>query len=429
MLFKNALIKRINFWGTKDYFFKHNFLSFTNETFDVDINSDVRELYFYRCDNLALDSKILNAYVFKNLQAIFTYESLKLIDNEIFGRLENLTYFQIRASYFRKLVHKQGIEWLKSKNRGLNVNLSDPKELGRHQSKIFTVVIQFFWGHFLSDVFPDTDFCLYKDFPVEQLVVFIHFINNVFETLLVFKIEPSCTFRWIDRYYKNIRPFLNSANQYWTSITLNAESNMTITCDFQKMLDNCNRHKFQASLIWDKGSTKLLTKYVQVFLTSSSVVISLFGAITNLLLIYVILNKNNSDIFKGLKQYPYLCSLSVFNMITLFIQLISWLSECNKTYDVFCPDTRRIVFFQFFKIIFKETIIVALRFMSNFAYMAFAFNRIALIGQNHAKIVEKLAKWKFKKYMLITGFISVILSIIKGFKYHVRILILKLPHN
>lgn len=420
LLFKNASIKRIDIWGMRDYFYNTNVLSFTNDKI-VTLNSDVKELKFYHCENFVLDSKLVNPSVFKNLQIIVIHEFLRQIGNELFGHLEKLTSFEIKASYFRRLVHQQGLEWIKSRNRGLKVNLSDPSELKTHKNRILLVSIKFFWGYFLQNVFPDTDFCLYKDFPSDQLVVLIHNINNLEATMHKFKIiKPTCTFRWITRYYKNLKPFLDRDGQFWTEIILRAESNISTSCDFQKLFDNCYKNKFHSNFILDMRSTKLFTTYLEVFFASSSLVISLFGVITNSALVLIILSKKNLDLFKNLKQYPYLCALSVINLITLIIQLLSWLSECKNTYKVFCPDTSRLVFFQFFKIIFKETLIVCLRFMSNFAYMGFAFNRIALIGQNHPKIVEKLTKWQFKNFMIATGVISMIFSIVKGFKYQVK---------
>lgn len=58
--------------------------------------------------------------------------------------------------------------------------------------------------------------------------------------------------------------------------------------------------------------------------------------------------------------------------------------------------------------------------MSNFTYVAFAFNRISLIGKDHYKFVEFMAKCKIKKYMIVTGLISACLSLIKLFNYRIN---------
>lgn len=68
----------------------------------------------------------------------------------------------------------------------------------------------------------------------------------------------------------------------------------------------------------------------------------------------------------------------------------------------------------------KETFVVILRFMANFCYVAFAFNRISLIGKDHNKLVEFVSKVSFRKYLIFTGLISVTLSIVKAFKYRIN---------
>lgn len=65
-------------------------------------------------------------------------------------------------------------------------------------------------------------------------------------------------------------------------------------------------------------------------------------------------------------------------------------------------------------------LIVALRFMSSLCYVAFAFNRIALIGKDHNKLVETITNANMKTYVTVSGLISVALSIVKAFKYRVN---------
>lgn len=58
--------------------------------------------------------------------------------------------------------------------------------------------------------------------------------------------------------------------------------------------------------------------------------------------------------------------------------------------------------------------------MSNFCYVAFSINRISLIGKDQSKLVEFVSKVKIKNYLLVTGIISVCLSIVKAFKYRIN---------
>lgn len=58
--------------------------------------------------------------------------------------------------------------------------------------------------------------------------------------------------------------------------------------------------------------------------------------------------------------------------------------------------------------------------MSNFCYVAFAINRISLIGKDQNKLVEFVSQVKIKNYLVVTGIISVCLSIVKAFKYQIN---------
>lgn len=58
--------------------------------------------------------------------------------------------------------------------------------------------------------------------------------------------------------------------------------------------------------------------------------------------------------------------------------------------------------------------------MSNFFYIGFAFNRISLIGKDHPKLVEIMSKVSIKKYIIVSGIISIVLSIVKSFRYQIN---------
>ena len=104
----------------------------------------------------------------------------------------------------------------------------------------------------------------------------------------------------------------------------------------------------------------------------------------------------------------------------LTIWLLSWINECFYPFEAFCPEFRKVIFIQFFKIIFKEVVVTLLKFMCNFTYVAFALNRIALIGKDHSKLVKFISEANIKVYIGVCFLISSSLSWIKYFKYQVN---------
>ena len=158
-------------------------------------------------------------------------------------------------------------------------------------------------------------------------------------------------------------------------------------------------------------------KKIQIALKISLYPISIFGLITNCIVVMVILKKENTDLFKDIKQYDYFYLNSIFCMMIFVIELLPWMTECFYQFEVFCPEIRKLVAIQFFKIIFTECFVTMFKFMCNFAYVAFALNRISLIGKDHGKLVKFISKVGIEKYIVVTLLISSLLSWIKGLKY------------
>lgn len=67
LVFKNAGFKYLATTGVVNSFYKHNSLSFTNDTFG-DLDSWIYSLQFYNSENIELDTKLLNPSVFAKLE-------------------------------------------------------------------------------------------------------------------------------------------------------------------------------------------------------------------------------------------------------------------------------------------------------------------------------------------------------------------------
>lgn len=97
--------------------------------------------------------------------------------------LKHFPYFyrlQLEAFYFRKMIHSHGLDWIRSKNADLRVNLSDKMAIFNNRNRIFYINLRFRYGHKMKETFPDEDLCLYKAFPFEQLIYIISKIDNYY---------------------------------------------------------------------------------------------------------------------------------------------------------------------------------------------------------------------------------------------------------
>ena len=425
LVFTNANIYFFSLFDLMETFYKKSILSFTNESFP-DLKSFIVGVIIDNVQNINIDSNLLHPSVFKYTSEISIFSgSLNSIDGEIFKNLNKLFRVFIQPFIFRKINHKQGLEWIKKWNNGKSVNLSKIT-VTVAQKEIVLKGVNGKPLERLPKIFPDEDFCLYIDFPFNQLVILYEeiYIGNAF---FIMDNDFTCTYSWLVQYYDSYYNYYLKVNAdvYYKqlqrlNVVLRSVGFNYLRCNFTEKIRLCNRSNYQPKDDWDKNDFFILNKRLQTVFKISLYPISFLGLVTNFIVVFVILKKENSDLFKEFKQYTYLYLNSIFCIVISLIELISWMTECFYPFEVFCPEIHKLVAIQFFKIIFKECFVTLLRFMLSFTYFAFALNRIGLIGKDHGKLVTFISEVGIKKYIGVSLLISSSLSWIKYFKYEVN---------
>ena len=382
LVFKNFKNLKLTLFG-EDSFYSKRVLSFSDETFP-DLNSSVSEIHIY-VDNIDLDTNSLHPDVFGKLRRIVTMKKIRRIQPDLFIELKNVSQIYINNYYVKSIMHRNGIEWIKNYNKQCDINMISTCDGG--PKFIFLKCFNFIHSAPLEDIFPEEDFCLYKDFPTNQLVFILENcdIKEKIEMWNKKKDKITCTYLWITRLYELlIKRLKNSTVGYKiVNMLLNSDEYKSISkCNFESKLELCNKWSFQTesiSTLFELGEAMTMTQSV---INIFSYILSIFGLVTNLLIIIIISSKKNEKNFKGFKQYDYLRLNSICNCFILLIHLISWLNHCIYPFQVFCPLIRKTRFMQYFNIIIEEILMNTLKFMNNFTYIGFAFNRISLIGKD-----------------------------------------------
>ena len=436
LMFNNSNIPLFILVHLVETFYKRNVLSFTKENVNTYkyLKSNITKVILHKLENINLDLKLLNPLVFyQTIWMNVRSESLNSINGAIFRNLKNLLYFQIDEVIFRKINHKQGIKWIRQWNFGRNVNLT--KENISYSNTISNIVprrlilstIRKNTRKRMSVIFPDEDFCIYVDFPFNQFVILYELLRAEIKFIIKDNEELSCTYLWLiqyyDLYYKNFLIYKKTDTNMYKSImrVLNSTAFKSISkCNFEEKVKLCNKSNYKIKDIWDESDIFMLSKKIQTAFKIMLYPTAFLGLITNIIVVIVIVKKENADLFKKYKQYSYLYLNSIFCIIIMVIELLSWMTECFYPVEVFCPEIRKLVPIQFFKIIFKECFISMLRLMCSFTYFAFALNRISLIGIYHGKLVTFFSQLGIKVFIGVTILISSSLSWIKGFKYEVN---------
>jgi hypothetical protein len=420
LIFKNSRISRFIIDIVNTFYLK-NSLSFTSDRID-NLNSIIGSIDIMG-ENLPIDLNLLNPHVFKAISVIYISGKVSYIHRDVFLALKRVNIIQINSHYMRSLMHSSGIEWIRNMNTNLNVTV---EEIYRNSSILMnSKLIQLsciytnIELHF-QEVFPDEDFCLYKDFPINQLIFILQFCKDMLND---YKPRYSCTYLWMVRHIDVFRSFKDLDPRLFYHIELIYESNeykRMKSCNFDRKLNLCNKTQFKTKELYtyaDLSDAMMMTKTVFNIL---SYITSIFGMITNLFVIVTISSKQNKEDFKGLKHYQYMRLNSIFNLSILIIHLSAWLNECVFPFQIFCPDFRKLLFFQYFKIIVQELFLTTLKFMNNFAYVAFALNRISLIGKDHNKLVKFVSDISIVKYTSLSFLLSILFSAIKFFKYRIN---------
>ena len=403
-------------------FYHKTSLTFYPEKFD-DLNSriDVVEILF---NNVDLDFNFLHPSVFKNLTRLYIWTTVKKIHPELFQELDNVIDIHLLLENTRNLMHNNGIEWIKNINRDIYCDLNNRSQVNEY-AKLNKVK---FIHHDaenrpisppLRDVFPDEDFCLYKDFPINQLVVMIRTPQIIME-LNQPRNDIGCTYLWITRRYEAFVGIYNEDNQLFTSLLESDEYKSISKCNFEEKLKRCNKSEFKIRQIITFFEIGQRMYTIEVVLNISVFILSILGLVSNILIIITISSKMNESDFKEFKQYDYLRLNSICNCLILIIHMTTWLNQCIYPFQVFCPVIRKTVFMQYFKIIVQDVLLTALRFMNSFTYIGFAFNRISLIGKDHNQLVKLMCEISIKKFIGISLFISIGLSVIKFFEYDIN---------
>ena len=433
LVFNNSVIRSFEITSLVNTFYKKNVLTFSQlNSSKYVVNSDIKMLVLNKIQEIDLDLQLLNPLVFRQLHLIYATGSIRYIDKNVFKSFENLECINFETDHFRKIVHNSRIEWIKSINQNVKINMTGNirQQVYNNGYGIKRIVLgSSVWinHEIIEDIFPEEDFCLYYDFPFEQLILMIY---ETYEKTELKKI--TCSFLWLVQYYKlyyinqldNITTHqINNFDYTYHILTVLNQSDFNISlsnCFFPKMIDLCNKSKYSINQIWDTSDYMDLNETLKMAIKITSHLVSLVGIFTNLIVVITILHKKNKELFKEFKHYSYLWLTSAFSILIFLIQIFSWMSECFYPYEVFCPETRKSVFFQIFKMVFKECLVTSFRFMCSFTYVAFAFNRISLIGKDHGKFVEFFNGVGKKKYIGVCFIISCGFSVIKYFKYKIN---------
>ena len=404
LLFLNAEVTTLYFHFLTNSYFKTRLIRFENQSKIADLNSNINKFELNECDNIHLNRDIINEKIFNNTVSFTLFCDFQSIEDGLFQNFKMLMFIFIKPTQFLKICRRQGIKWIQNINSRVNVNLSNQNEITTNVDYYKIICFSSEGDVLLDPNFQftyDEDFCLFKDFPFNQLIIIV-FIEKQIK-------NNSCTTLWLLK-------FNNLINFKLPDEIIRISREEIEKCDFEKRLERCNKSDFElhpSKSDFTQFDFMILSEFIIII---SSPIMSLFGIITNMIIILVIVKKENWREFKE-KQYTYMAVHSVSNIFICLINILNLINECQLPLGFYCSSIRHNVAVQYFKIIFGEYFNCFFRLFSNFTYVAFALNRLSLIGKNHNIITKLVKDVGVKKYIVISILISACFPVVKAFRY------------
>jgi hypothetical protein len=218
LIFQNANIKQL----TINKLTAANVLSFSSVINGADeLNSNIERLDLVSSDLKVLDASILNEFVFKQTKHISLYSTTAdlTIQTDLFKPLRALKELNLQVNGLGAYFASKNLQWLTllnvDKNKQLKLSLTDTSQQ--------------------SYAFPESDLCLFKNFPHSQ------FVFPVISTKP--DLECSCTLVWLIQYYKNFNNPIELDTPSVRRCTPDLDS-LVESCNFTARLDKCKKCTF-----------------------------------------------------------------------------------------------------------------------------------------------------------------------------------------
>ena len=413
LFFNDAQLSFLSFNYLANTYFKKRRIEIEKTTsLKTTLKSKISMLSFGSSYEIDLNEKMFNENLFKSTIAVWILGTLNSIKSDYFTHFESLIGIEIPSKVFLSLVHRQGIDWIKNMNRDVNVDLANetqviPKKIKLSSERDILRDENFKYVY-------DEDFCLLKDFPIHQMVFLLIDNTNYIlgaEAIKRTNDNPSCTLLWMYRF---------NFYFYFPEQMINLDFTNYQKCNFKTRIQNCNISggivRKERERTFNVIDFMILSEFLVII---ASPLISVFGIVTNGIIILVIIKKENRKTLNQ-KQYTYIAIHSVSNIFICFIEILNLVNQCQLPFGIYCSTIRYNVVIQYFKIIFGEYFSCFFRLFSNFTYVAFALNRLSLIGNNPNKVTKFFSELGIKKFIAFSIIVSAAFPVVKPLRYQIN---------
>lgn len=412
-LLRNAKIYHFVVGDMFDTFFKREMIQFEDDHQTSEINSSVIQVSFKSFSNLKFDTSILNKSIFRKMSFLVLRGEVASIQTDLFGFFPHLEEILIDSP--RAVFHRQGLAWLTYLNRHVKVNLSDRVELTNEIVRRIDISVEIdAYERLIKHTFPDEDFCLFRDFPYEQLVLLGKFRQRDDPTL-------TCTYSWLLKHAHKLDNLLKPAFKSLLRREIERIKSGNQSCDWTRMLAKCRKSQKLSPLTINYFYLGHFSNFIIWILVFFDICVSIFGCLTNLLTTITISHKKNKKLRAEQKHFHYMRVNAITNTAIFVSRLLGLAFVCDLTNRIFCSPLHPSTFAQLYQIIVIDFLGGVFIYMSSVSFVAFTLSRIALIGKEHGAWITWTSTTSIAKFLSISIPVCVLFNVIEIFKHRLNL--------
>jgi len=416
LIFRNSFLNKLVLKEISSSFINKNEFEFAKLNFK-DLNSTIYNLCLFTY-HIVLKDALFNKEVYKELFFLELNGPIDSIQDDLFKSFTNgFKLLCIRMQYIENIFMKNN-KWIQY----LNYNEIITSRISIDFKEVFVLLLYQTMPSLVLYMYPDEDFCYFKDFPHQNLVLpVLKPTQTKCTCTLLYLIKNSHLAKSIfDKYFFNYRKdydllpfyieFIIQQEDTFKDCLDNIQEHMKL-CNFEQRLEKCaiksieleNKSDFHFTIEdWQVVSSK---SHLYLFILNQSV--SILCLILNLITIFVIRDKNISKEMK--KTYTYLRIYTIINCLYLittgFIKIV-----CHS--DLFeCYYSRNYITIRYFKLICIKVIGNILKTTSNITFISFTLSRYIEMTSNTFRIFKIINQSSIKKYLFAVLILSILLNI------------------
>jgi hypothetical protein len=415
-VFKNSIIASLSIKNLRYSLIYTSSFTFQNKSIQNNLNCSIFQtgLEMFHSN---LNSKLLNAHVFRNLTILDINGIINRIEADIFRNLKQLHLLRIKSQNVKNIFSRDN-KWFQYLNKNDDLRMSD----------VFIFLIHQLYENVTFYSYPKEDFCFFKYFPHQRFVLPVLTPNS--------KSKCSCTelfliqnsFKYQNQIERRISNFhLNYFNDYYDNSNKlfpdcinngNSIEDLIEQCEFQKRLKLCEYEQIKieenANLdIYLEDLIQFSDLIEIVFKKYLNLIFVVITLMINILMVVILSSKSLKD-----RMYTYLNINSVFNLFSCLITIIDYIaSDCSG--HLFCPKS---IAYQYYYIILIKIIANSIKTCSNMAHLSFSLSRFKKIKGKDYIFIKSLNGLSFKLYLFLIITFSIGINLYVYFKFSIRLL-------